>query len=336
MNRFDRILGIVLQLRTHDTVPAAKLAEQFAVSRRTIYRDVETLSLLGVPVYSERGRGGGIQLLEGYFLPPLMFSTQEAVSLLVGLTFLQKLAHKPFAAELGTAEQKLLAAMPDRLQRLLQDARQIINFEEITNDIFHPEPDEGQGDSRLEKEVLNKFLQAILDGRLVRFRYKSPYSERERVVEAAPLGMFWDRNRWYLAGKRLKGQDAVRLWRADRVLQIQPGREVGEERPSFDVQTFLDHNWLRSAMNAWRQEAPVKIQLTPEQAGRLQRDWYYRHANFETAEDGRVTMTFGEDNPEVALALLRWLGPGAVLLEPESWRQQFVKELRQMLAAYLE
>jgi predicted DNA-binding transcriptional regulator YafY len=114
------------------------------------------------------------------------------------------------------------------------------------------------------------------------------------------------------------------------------GREIEEERPSFDIQALLDHNWLGTAMHVWRQEAPVKIQLTPTQAERLQQDWYYRHAHFENSgNDGQFIMTFGEDNREVVLALLRWLGPGAILLEPEAWRQQVVEELQQMLAAYM-
>ena len=334
MNRFDRILGIVLQLRSGAAVSASQLAEQFAVSRRTIYRDIETLSLLGVPVYSERGRGGGIRLLEGYFLPPLMFSTKEAISLLLGLTFLHKLAHKPFAAELALAEQKLLAAIPERLRLLLQNIRQTLNFEEISHDIFHPEPDTGQTGGRSENRVLSHFLQAILDDKRVKLRYQSPYGGQVRVIEAVPLGMFWDRNRWYLAGEQDNREDSVRLWRADRVMQIQLGREVGEEWPSFDIQSLLNHNWLGTAMHIWQQEAPVKIQLTPTQTERLQQDWYYRHAHYETFDDGQIIMTFGEDNREVVLALLRWLGPGAILLEPEAWRAQVVAELQEMLAAY--
>lgn len=337
MNRFDRILGIVLQLRSGTAVSATQLAAQFAVSRRTIYRDIETLSLLGVPVYSERGRGGGIRLLAGYFLPPLMFSTKEAVALLLGLIFLHKLTHKPFAAELAVAEQKLLAAIPERLQRLLQDVDNIINFEEIGDDIFHPEPGEEQSSGRLEKEtqVLTLFLQAILDDKLVRLHYQSPYGGDVRVLEARPLGMFWDRNRWYLVGQPDGREDTERLWRADRVVQIQLGRETGVERPPFDIHTHLNHHWLEAAMRMWREEAPVKIQLTTSQAERLQRDWYYRQAHFETAgDDSQIVMTFGEDRQELVLALLRWLGPGAILLEPAAWRPQAAAELREMLAAY--
>ena len=83
MNRLDRALGILLWLRSRKTVSAAELAKQFEVSQRTIYRDIETLSELGIPVYAEMGRAGGFRLLEGYFLPPVMFSVGEAVSAVI-------------------------------------------------------------------------------------------------------------------------------------------------------------------------------------------------------------------------------------------------------------
>ena len=81
--RFDRLFGILLLLRGGRAVPAGELARRFGVSRRTIYRDLEALSAAGVPVYAERGRGGGTRLLEGYFLPPLMFSRGEGIALLL-------------------------------------------------------------------------------------------------------------------------------------------------------------------------------------------------------------------------------------------------------------
>lgn len=91
MQRFDRILGILLFLRSKRSVSAAALARQFAVSTRTIHRDLEILSTLGVPLYAERGRQGGVRLLPGYFLPPFMFTQQEAIALLLGLTLQRSL-----------------------------------------------------------------------------------------------------------------------------------------------------------------------------------------------------------------------------------------------------
>jgi DNA topoisomerase-3 len=91
MNRLDRALGILLLLRGGKAISATDLSERFEVSTRTIYRDIETLSSLGVPVYAEKGRAGGFRLVEGYFLPPVMFSVREAISLVLGLSLLRNL-----------------------------------------------------------------------------------------------------------------------------------------------------------------------------------------------------------------------------------------------------
>lgn len=343
MNRFDRALAILLLLRSGKTLSATDLARRFEVSARTIYRDIETLSAVGVPVYAEMGRAGGFRLLAGYFLPPVMFTTGEAVSLLLGMTLLRSLRAAPFAAELETAEQKLLAAVPDHLRTTLVEARKIIGFERPPDDLFHPEPPDPRpsliapdaaASTPPEGTVVTLFLQAVLDRRTILLDYRSPYGGKAGGLTVAPLGMFWDRDRWYLAGRRVGGSEIVRLWRADRVRAIAPQTLPAEPQPTFDVRDLLDRAWLRRAMDEWRAEGAVTIRLTERQAARLRGDWYYRHAHYETLPDGRVLMTFGEYDREIALELLRWLGPGAELIEPRAWRTIMRAELAQMLASY--
>src|SRR5215469_6301290 len=140
MNRLDRALGILLQLRRGRAISAAALARRFEVSPRTIYRDVEMLSSLGVPVYAQRGRGGGLRLLEGYFLPPVTFTEGEALALAVGLALLGSLRSKPLATDLETAGAKLAAALPDALREILVSLDRHIGFEVLQDDIFHPQP----------------------------------------------------------------------------------------------------------------------------------------------------------------------------------------------------
>jgi len=76
--RFDRIVAILIQLQSKKIVRAQDLATRFEVSLRTIYRDIRTLEASGVPIYSEAGLG--YSLLEGYRLPPVMFTREEAES----------------------------------------------------------------------------------------------------------------------------------------------------------------------------------------------------------------------------------------------------------------
>ncbi len=313
MQRFDRILGILLFLRSGQLVPASMLARQFAVSIRTIYRDVEVLSSLGVPIYAERGREGGFRLLEGYFLPPLMLTQGEAIALLLGLTLQRSLQASPFPTEREMAEKKLLAALPDRLRTTLAKAEKLIGFEPLPYDVFHPErtlkPSVPESHPR-GSQAISVFLQAILDSSLVLMRYHSPYAPQPYDVVVAPLGLVWDRDHWYLAGKEVERQQGVRLWRADRVVQSKLRQPATSPPVDFDVRTLLGRSWLQEAMDEWRQRVPVKIRLTTTQAARLRQDWYYRHAHFEPITAGEVVMTFGERDPAIVLELLRWLGPG--------------------------
>lgn len=337
MKELDRILGILLMLQSQRRIPARRLAERFEVSTRTIYRDLQTMSLLGIPVYAERGRGGGVRLLGGYFLPPLMFSRSEAIALLLGTIMLRALRSVPFQPDADTASQKLLAALPDELRAALARLGQIVGVELPADDIFHPEPDEASFPDNAQRDgaTVTRFLQAVLDGEAVRLAYQSPYREAESAIDARPLGVFWDRGRWYLVGAEVERPERQRLWRADRVSAITSSgahAPVGAvDRADFDIGALLGGAWLKSAMDVWRANAPARLRITAEQARRLRRDWYYRFARYETGEDGAVTMEFGEGDAELPLALARWLGPGAEPLSPAPWRAILRAQLEAML-----
>lgn len=344
MNRFDRALAILLLLRDGKSWSATALAARLEVSTRTIYRDIDTLGAVGVPVYAEVGRNGGFRLLEGYFLPPISFTVGEAVALLLAMTLLRSLRVRPLAAALETGEQKLVAAIPDHLRALLADARKVIGFEESTRDVFQleraqtpPDPDAGEATPRPgEAAVVDTFLQAVLDRRTLALRYASPYRQGIDDLIVIPRGMFWDRDRWYLVGSRAGRAEETRLWRADRVLTIAAAARVAEPPRAFDVRTLLGRGWLKAAMAEWRERAPIVIRLTKRHAEHLAQDWYYRHAAFEEVGPDSILMTFGESSRPLVFNLLRWLGPGAELLEPAEWRPAFAAELRDLAAAYDE
>lgn len=339
MNRFERSFAILLLLRDgHMAWSAAELARRLEVSKRTIYRDIETLSAAGVPVYAEAGRSGGFRLVEGYFLPPIALSVGEATSLLTGLALLDRLRVKPFAADLETAKRKLLAVVPTHLRQILTQTENIIGFEPIPYDIFHPEretpPETDVVYGQNEAQIITTFLQSIYDQQAVRFEYASPYVPVHTLYTLIPQGIVWDRDHWYLVGKRLDRDEKQRLWRADRVVSLMPIAHTLPAQPAFNVEDLLGRKWLTGAIASWAENALVKIQITPAQAERLKRDWYYGHAHYETLPSGKMLMTFGEANQAFVFELLRWLGMGAELVAPEAWRETFADTLRAILRAY--
>ena len=131
MNRLDRALGLLLLLRGGRIVSAKDLAARFEVSVRTVYRDIEVLSGLGVPISADMGRTGGFRLREGYFLPPVTLGAEEAVSLLLGLILMRRLRVAPFPKEADFAERKLLAALPPETRETMARATQMIGFEKV-------------------------------------------------------------------------------------------------------------------------------------------------------------------------------------------------------------
>ena len=116
MNRTDRLTGIILALRGGRRT-AAELAARFEVSRRTILRDVAALGEIGVPVVAAPGAGGGLELADGYWLPPLQLSSDEATLLLLALGALGEATGSPFGEKRRTVEEKRRAALRPEVTR---------------------------------------------------------------------------------------------------------------------------------------------------------------------------------------------------------------------------
>jgi predicted DNA-binding transcriptional regulator YafY len=337
MTRIERGFAILLLLSDGSTITAGTLARRFEVTVRTIYRDIEMLSETGVPVYAERGVQGGYRLLEGFFLPPVSFNRGETVAMLLSLALVRGLKVPPFAAALDSAERKLVAALPRHLRPLLAETRRLIGFERAASDVFHAELPGPSGPEENEARAVEIFLAAVLDSNRVRFTYRSPYRAGGAAAEidAEPQGLLWDRDRWYLIGRLAGAKQGERMWRADRVGEIEASTMRAAPAPSFDVRRQLGRAWLREAMTQWARSSPVRIRLSRAQAARLAQDWYFRFARFEEIAKDEVVMTYGENDPEKVFALVRWLGPGAELLEPVEWRAQLGAELGAMAQAYL-
>ena len=115
MNRTDRLLAIVLELQARKHIRAEDLAATFEVSKRTIYRDMLALSESGVPIVSIPGQG--YSLIEGYFLPPLTFTTDEAIMLLLGADFVAQQFDAQYREAAQSASDKITVVLPEHLRR---------------------------------------------------------------------------------------------------------------------------------------------------------------------------------------------------------------------------
>ncbi|MBA5777033.1 YafY family transcriptional regulator [Stappia sp. F7233] len=332
MNPIDRALGILLMLTGGKLVTATELSRRFEVSLRTIYRDMDRLLSLGIPVDAERGAEGGYRLAKDYIQPPVALTLNETASLLVALALVRGLKATPLSADLDTAERKLLAALPRRARELLIEGGRVVGIEQAPVDIFHSEK---QTVERGNMQVaVDRFLEALLAARRVRFRHENPYRGRVRDYEVEPHGVLFDRDRWYLVGRSVDETEA-RIFRADRVIEIEVAGISFRPPKDFNIADHLGRTWLASAMRRWESDGDIaEIRVTPEQAETLARDWFYRHAAFTRLASGDTLIGIPNPTERELFALIRWLGPGAELLKPLDLREKLARSLEAMAATY--
>lgn len=335
MNPIERALAILLLL-TGGQRSASELAGRFGVSVRTVYRDVERLNALGIPVEAERGAEGGYRLARDFLQPPVALTRRETASLLVALALVRGLKATPLLEDLDSAQAKLLASLPAMARELFAQGERIVAIERPPADIFHLEPETtGPGDMQA---AVDAFMTGLLASRRVRLSHENPYRGRIVDYDLEPYGILFDRDRWYLFGFEVD-LAAPRFLRADRVHAIEVSGLQFRPRPGMSVQSQIGRQWLSRAMRRWEGEGAVsEIRVTGAQAALLARDWYYRHAavTMDTDETGRcpvpgaAIVRVPNTDPTVILPLVRWLGPGADLLAPPALRDRHRREIAEM------
>ena len=225
--RASRLLSILLLLQTRGRMTAQALADEFETSVRTIYRDIDHLSAAGVPVYADRGRTGGFQLLEGYRTRLTGLSAAEAETL-----FLSGLPGP--AADLGlgdamaAAQLKLLAALPAEGR---SGAARI-------GSRFHLDPI-GWYSNAEQTDVLPQLAEAVWNARRIKVRYDSWRGIVDRELE--PLGLTLKAGVWYAVAQ---AGGRPRTYRVSNIQALDLLPETFERPASFDLAGFWQA-WVR-------------------------------------------------------------------------------------------
>ena len=224
MRRADRLFQIIQGLHHSRVVTARLLAERLEVSERTIYRDIQDLSLSGVPITGEAGQG--YRLMKGFQLSPLMFTEEELAALLVGARMVQTWTDKSLAHAARQAMAKIEHVIPEHLKPELE--RQEIIVPSFTD--YPPVSDE-----------LELLRCAIKAQRKVLFVYqREDKQQSQRTVH--PLGLvFWGKVWTLVAWCELR--DNFRHFRLDRMNNISGLKDryasvEGRRLQDFLTQTF--------------------------------------------------------------------------------------------------
>ena len=236
MNRIDRLTAILIHLQTKRVVKAEEIGSRFGMSLRTVYRDVKALMEAGVPIGSEAGKGYFI--VDGYHLPPVMFTQDEASSMLLAGKLVDKMADKSVRGAYESAMHKIKAVLNESEKDHLQNLESHI-------EVFLRSRYEVKEREEFPDHFMTNIQRAVAKKEVLRIDYSNNEEElTQREVE--PIGIFYYSMAWHLIGWcRLR--NGYRDFRADRIKTLVSTGQTFEGRNLISLKEYFQSMFQSNA-----------------------------------------------------------------------------------------
>ena len=298
----ERLFEIVYTLLDRGTVTAQELADRLGVSKRTILRDIETLTLAKVPVYTTQGKGGGVSLLEGYVLDKAVLSDEEKEQILLGIKTLL-----PTGSASGKALSKLGSLFSVKNTDWIE-----VDFSRWSNPTH-------------DREKFNNLKNAVMQRKALAFSYPNSVGEiSER--KAYPLKLVFQGQAWYIQAFCLLKED-YRTFKINRMIDLQVLPETFDAAlyapPPVVPQNIPPHVKIH-----------IRAIFTATVAYRV-----YDEFNIEDitkTEDGTFIVDTTMIFDEWVYGYFLSFGSHVHILEPISFRQELRQRIGEMLKNYSE
>lgn len=286
--QIERLVQMVFYIVNHGHVTAKELSAFFNVSTRTIYRDINTLTIAGIPILSSKGTGGGISLMDGYTIDRSLLSREEQQRVFQGLQILQ-------AANYPDAE-KALSKIGAIFRNALEPKWLDVDFSYW-------------GSDEKEKIKISELQYAILNKQAIRFCYfNSEFQKTER--EAEPLRLIFKSHAWYIVGYCRMKQE-IRIFRLSRIKRLYVLPEI------FDRELPPDYTLTPEYKEEYK-IPDLKLKFSPEIAHRLYDE--FQESQVCQGEDGYYYVTVQYELNNWTLHYLLSFGKYVEIVEPEAAR----------------
>lgn len=305
MNRFDRITAILIQLQSKKIVKAQDLADRFDISLRTVYRDIRSLEEAGVPLYGEAGVG--YSLVDGYRLPPIMFTREEALTFVTAEKLMEQFTDVATKSSYQSAMFKMKAVLRSDEKDLVENIEDSILIRKRNNQA-----------SSAPDNVLDILLKCISENCVAKMTYNAFNSQEKTQRTVEPIGIYHENQWWYMIAWCHLRKD-YRHFRTDRVGDIRISDEkFHKKHPSFKeyLETTEKNHQLET----------VTIRINKQIAPYLQNQKYYYGFVSEVAHNDKIEMTFQTLFIEGFARWLLMFADQAEIVEPPYMKAQ-IKEL---------
>ncbi|OYU94762.1 MAG: transcriptional regulator [Bacteroidetes bacterium B1(2017)] len=273
MNRIDRIAAILIHLQSKKLVRGQDIANRFGISLRTVYRDIKTLEEAGVPIISDAGIG--YSLVEGYRLPPIMFTKEEAIAFLTAEKLVEKLTDEATAKLYQSALYKIKAVLRNDEKEHLENMYQHIA---VLDSPYIPKQVEWN-------TPIQSILKSISLKTVLSIEYSALHSQQNTSRTIEPIGIFLNGNNWYVIAYCWLRKD-YRTFRLDRISKTQfLDQEFKKQHPPLN-------KYLKELTKENRELQKVVLRINKSAHKYLGEQKYYHGFVSETEVKDQIEMTF--------------------------------------------
>jgi len=300
--KINRLIEITVLLLNREMIKAKELAERFQVSTRTIYRDVEVLSMAGIPVYMSKGNGGGISLLKDYSVNKTFLSKNDKESLIVALKTLQATKYP----EIDSALEKI---------GILFHQEHIEDWVQVDFSQWGSDPNENEKFARIKGAILKRHV--------VSFDYINTYGDKtNRNLE--PMKLMYKGGGWYIYGYcRLKAD--FRVFRISRIKGLVLRDEVFQRRKEQIIHR-MEYREIPKDM------ITLKLRFKSKVLYRVYDNFDEKHIVRNEDDSCDVTVSFPED--EWVYGYILSFGSQVEVKEPQRIRESILKRLKEAIKNY--
>ena len=316
-----RLLRIVTLIQRRPDWTPDSLAAELEVTKRTIFRDVEKLRLVGVPVEFDKGRGGYILEAQA-FLQPLQLTPEEALALTAMCEHVARADQIPFLRPAVRALEKIRAQLPAQIERELTDATEHLVIQTAPS-----AAPEGYAD------VYERIQAAIAARTALECDYESPRrsGKKPETFIFEPYALFYGVRAWYAIGRHGK-HDQIRCLKLKRFGAMRPLPQRYHIPEGFSVREHLRNAW---AMIPGPSDSEVELHMAPEIAETLADTRWHATQRIQENEDGSATFRYTVSGLDEIVWWVLSLGPSCRVVKPKRLADK-VKELADKTAAHYQ
>ena len=294
-----RLLTLLELLQAREQMGATELAQRLEVDPRSVRRYITMLQDIGIPIEATRGRYGTYRLRPGFKLPPLMFTEEEAIAVMLGLLTLQTNGLAFATPSVEGASAKLTRVLPTRLREKIQVLQQVIALG----------PERRYVSITTSGERILLISEAVYKRQQVQLCYRSKKGEQtERLVD--PYGIAYWAGCWYMIGYcHLRA--SVRAYRLDRMIRTEMLPNQFEVPAHFDSVDYLVHSFGTS-VPTWEIKVLLKGNLSE-----IQKKILTTYGSLEVQPEGLIYRSLVDDLADTARFLIDLRCPFVVSHPPE-------------------